>query len=210
MTEHQCPACGDDALTEQRQHATFEFEGRTLGYCSLYTLCRSCGLEFANAEQAKANKRSVVAARATELGIPSTVALRNWRKKWGLNQKQAGDLLGVGPTAFSKYENDELVPSAPTARLLFLVTQSDIAVQKLAARYDVALPVDAFEASATVTHEPSASEERVSERIKQLATAPDAIARTGRQAPWGEVAQKVRSSDPRRKKYEITPERLGL
>ncbi|MGO4326718.1 type II TA system antitoxin MqsA family protein [Cupriavidus sp. 2TAF22] len=211
MKQHECPACGEHALRELRQHASFEFEGKALAYCSLATECQTCGLEFVDDEQSKTNKRAVVAARSAALRIPSTLALRNWRKKWGLNQRQAGELLGVGPTAFSKYENDDLVPSAPTARLLYLVTQSDIAVQKLAARYEIDLPVEGLEASASVSHQPVAAEEKTSDRIRHLAQ-PTAQNRgeSSQRSVWSAQFRKQRVSVTRRKLYEITPEGISL
>lgn len=137
MKHSTCPVCGDETAREVVQSAHMDFEGNQIQYKSRATLCGACGTEFVTLKQSQLNKRAVIRAKSDHLDLPSREALREWRRRWGLTQQAAGDLLGVGPVAFSKYENAALLPSAPTARLLDAVMNSDQVVRKLAEKHDI-------------------------------------------------------------------------
>src|SRR5262245_26976993 len=47
--------------------------------------------------------------------------IRRIRVKIGLSQVEAGELLGGGPRAFTKYENGTIKPTAATANILRLL-----------------------------------------------------------------------------------------
>lgn len=134
-----CPICGENEVRCSVQSLDMDFDGVSVSYQSQFSLCGDCGSEFVTLEQSRLNKRAVIEAKSRHLGIPSRQALREWRKRWGLTQKGAGELLGVGPVAFSKYENAALLPSAPTARLLDAVTKSDFIVRQLANKHNVTI-----------------------------------------------------------------------
>lgn len=51
------------------------------------------------------------------------VVIRAIRQRCGLTQRQAGLLFGTGEKSFEKYESGEIVPSAPTKRLLRLAME---------------------------------------------------------------------------------------
>ena len=51
------------------------------------------------------------------------VVIRAIRQRCGLTQRQAGLLFGGGEKSFEKYESGEIVPSAPTKRLLRLAME---------------------------------------------------------------------------------------
>ena len=60
-------------------------------------------------------------AEAIVRGEPFTPALiRAIRLRLHLSQEQAGQVFGVGPNGFDKYERGEITPSEPTKRLLML------------------------------------------------------------------------------------------
>ena len=132
MNEMTCPICESKRVRAVRETVQTEQEGLQFCYESESMQCADCGFDFALPVQTRTNKRNFIAAKTAALGVPSSAKLRAWREKWGLNQKQAGQLLGVGPVAFSKYENCALLPSAPTCRLLSLVCSVDEAVEHLA------------------------------------------------------------------------------
>lgn len=139
MTLSNCPVCGASALEQRIETRRMRFEGASLKYESKYLVCATCESETVTPEQARSNKRAVIAAKRAHLRIPSPDALRRWRKKWKLTQEAAGKLLGVGTTAFSKYENSALLPSAPTTRLIDAVLHSDTVVRALAKKYEVVI-----------------------------------------------------------------------
>jgi HTH-type transcriptional regulator/antitoxin MqsA len=51
------------------------------------------------------------------------VVIRAIRERCGLTQRQAGLSFGTGEKSFEKYESGEIVPSAPTKRLLRLAME---------------------------------------------------------------------------------------
>lgn len=51
------------------------------------------------------------------------VVIRAIRQRCGLTQREAGLLFGGGEKSFEKYESGEIVPSAPTKRLLRLAME---------------------------------------------------------------------------------------
>lgn len=155
MKFRECAICGENSAKEIQRLVEFEYNNTTLRFNEKTWLCECCEGEFADAAQSKHNKRAVIAAKAVAEGAPSCVALRKWRFKWGFTQAQAGLLLGVGPVAFSKYENDDLLPSAPTLRLLYLVTRSDEAVRLLADRMGIELRKEQNEEPKVVVTEKS-------------------------------------------------------
>lgn len=138
---NKCPMCGAsrDHLTIESETCTFKRAKTQITYTSVWTECDWCEANFVTPEQATENKRAVIEAKAKAEGNPTPSDLKNWRKRWGLSQKDAGTILGVGPTAFSKYENYKLSPSEPTLRLLSVVLEVDEAVEKLSAKYGIAL-----------------------------------------------------------------------
>ncbi len=149
MNKMLCPVCGAADISEMKESREMVVDEHTFSYISHASICSDCGFDFVTDAQAKCNKRNLIAARGAATGLPSGPTLKNWRRKWGLTQRAAGALFGVGPVAFSKYECNEIVPSEPTTRLLYLAIHSDDMVQLLADRFGVTLhaPVDSDESA---------------------------------------------------------------
>ncbi|WP_310630807.1 type II TA system antitoxin MqsA family protein [Paraburkholderia sp.] len=194
MKTCDCAVCGEHAAVERLRAMTFAHEGKILSYEERAWVCGSCESEFVDAEQSKHNKRAAIAARNAHDGAPSCIAIRNWRKKWGLTQQEAGRLLGVGPVAFSKYENDDLVPSAPTLRLLFLVIKSDEAVRALAARVGVELGGVANQSDVTLIASETVIQSS-SERIETKHSALDEFHTRKSVTRWFSEEKRIRRSN---------------
>lgn len=137
MDTSTCPICGAGELQVTSKRKELDFAGRKISYQAEHSQCSVCEAHIVTPLQLKGNKRAIVAAKSAAMGLPPKEALRAWRKRWGLTQKDAGDLLGVGDAAFSKYENAALMPSAPTSRLLDAVMISDDVVYRLAKKHHV-------------------------------------------------------------------------
>ncbi len=88
--------------------ATFDMPG---AYCE-------CGEGIVNSKDMGVSDRqlNLLKAQAENLVLPSDV--RRIRKKLGLNQQAAGQVLGGGPSAFNKYEKGEVLPSKAISNLL--------------------------------------------------------------------------------------------
>ena len=88
--------------------ATFDMPG---WYCV-------CGEGVVTGKDMEVSDRhlNLLKAQVEHLVLPSDV--RRIRKKLGLNQQAAGQLLGGGPSAFNKYEKGQVLPSKAISNLL--------------------------------------------------------------------------------------------
>lgn len=130
--KHQCPICGEFAVGTETEVVRSHRKGKEISYLSHYSECLECELVFVTDDQMRLNNRALLAAEMGADGAPTAKEIRLWRKKHRLTQKQAGDLLGVGASAFSKYENYEVRPSAPTEKLLYVMLHVEEAFRALA------------------------------------------------------------------------------
>jgi len=69
--------------------------------------------------------------------IPSPTTIKKIRKKLKLSQREAGGLLKVGESAFSKYERGLIEPSGPTSQLLRLLNHHPELVSELQHKADL-------------------------------------------------------------------------
>ncbi|WP_240702325.1 type II TA system antitoxin MqsA family protein [Trinickia terrae] len=130
-----CKYCGCEALRERSATRQVAFDDGEVEVTVHSSVCTQCGRAQVTLEQDKTNKRALNEAKRAALGIPSRNELRKLRARWKMTQAAAGKLLGVGPTAFSKYENGEVLPAAPTARLLNVIAEDDGAMLTLVRHY---------------------------------------------------------------------------
>ena len=70
--------------------------------------------------------------------------IRAIRESLGLSQVQAGELLGGGPRAFSKYESGTIKPAASVANLLRILETDPAAIETLGGT--LPKPISAFSA----------------------------------------------------------------
>ena len=63
----------------------------------------------------KVSDRMLNRLKARAEGLLEPEEIRRIRKKLGLTQEQAGELIGGGPRAFQKYETGDCCPAAPSA-----------------------------------------------------------------------------------------------
>lgn len=137
-TSHECcPLCGAAGYELITRPLAFTFDGIILESDARFWKCHECENELALEEEAKFNLRSANAAKAAYLGVPAVKEIRNWRKRWGLSQRDASKMLGTGEVSFSKYENNALVPSQPTIELLWLLINDNGATFALARKHGV-------------------------------------------------------------------------
>jgi HTH-type transcriptional regulator/antitoxin MqsA len=59
----------------------------------------------------KISDRALNRLKARTEGLLEPEDIRRIRKRLGLTQEAAGELIGGGPRAFEKYENGDLLPS---------------------------------------------------------------------------------------------------
>ena len=160
MNINHCPACGSDRLRLGGVPELVEFKGLHVKVQTiLSTTCESCGYSFATNDQHDENvvatRAAYVAQRAavkSEKGLLTGAQLRAMREELGLSQKQASELFGGGPVAFSKYENEDVTQSVAMDRLVRLVhAMGPFGVRTLLAQIDTRLVVEAMTANAVQT-----------------------------------------------------------
>jgi putative zinc finger/helix-turn-helix YgiT family protein len=129
MNINHCPACGSDRLGAASRPESVAFKGLHVHVQNvLATECENCGYAFVTPKQHDANVGAARAAhveqRATAKaakGLLTGAELRAMREALGLSQKEAAELFGGGPVAFSKYENEDVAQSVAMDRLVRVI-----------------------------------------------------------------------------------------
>lgn len=129
MNINHCPACGSESLGKTCALETVTFKGLEVNVPDISsTTCRNCGYTFATNKQHDTNVAAArtafvqqrAAAKAAK-GLLTGAQLRAMREALSLNQKEASELFGGGPVAFSKYENEDVSQSASMDRLVRVI-----------------------------------------------------------------------------------------
>lgn len=120
-----------------------------------HSVCDVCGAETADDQESLLNRRAFLRFRKQVEGIPLGVEIRAMRKAAGLTQEAAGALFGGGPVAFSKYENDDLIPDVAMANLLRLAIADPSVITKMRALKYTKSSTTTKSMSAAVFAEPS-------------------------------------------------------
>lgn len=116
-----CPQCGASMAQRTGCVETVEFAGETAhveGVSGWF--CTACDEAIFDDDSARryAEAGDALIARANE---HRQAEIRRIRKKLNLTQVEAGELVGVGKIAFSRYERGESEPPGPLVKLLHLI-----------------------------------------------------------------------------------------
>ena len=98
-------------------------------------------------EDMKVSDRMLNLLKARSEGLIEPEGIRRIRKKLGLSQAAAGELIGGGPRAFQKYEAGDLLPSRAISSALALLDNDPKALRVLEARYHPAEGHQALQAA---------------------------------------------------------------
>jgi HTH-type transcriptional regulator / antitoxin MqsA len=82
----------------------------------------------------KVSDRALNRLKARTEGLLEPEEIRRIRKKIGLTQEAAGEIVGGGPRAFQKYETGDLLPSRAISSALMLLDNDPKALTVLEAR----------------------------------------------------------------------------
>ncbi|MEE1886353.1 type II toxin-antitoxin system MqsA family antitoxin [Pseudomonas carassii] len=119
----KCPVCGGAELVAQAQDMPYRYNGQSTVIRDVFgDYCPVCGeavLSMAEAERLGdlmlAFKRQVNAAAVDPAFIASV------RRKFDLDQREAGEIFGGGVNAFSRYENGKTQPPVALIKLFKLL-----------------------------------------------------------------------------------------
>jgi HTH-type transcriptional regulator / antitoxin MqsA len=121
MKLRTCDACGEGTLTPAQKLRRIEYGGRLGDVLLRFNKCNVCRSELTDEEAAVQNRRAVNRFKKEVDGVPLGSHIKAMRLAAKLTQAEAGALFGGGPVAFSKYENDDLIPDRAMSTLLQLL-----------------------------------------------------------------------------------------
>ena len=84
-----------------------------------------------DAADMKVSDRALNRLKARTEGLPAPEEIKRIRKKLGLTQEVAGELIGGGPRAFQRYEAGDLLPSRAISSALALLDHDPKALRVL-------------------------------------------------------------------------------
>jgi HTH-type transcriptional regulator / antitoxin MqsA len=139
MTDPVCPQTGAPmhrdvrpmTLTYRNESITFDMPG---WYCDASDESIHTGADM------KLSDRMLNRLKARIEGLLEPQEIRRIRKKLGLTQEQAGQLIGGGPRAFQKYETGDVLPSRAISSALVLLDHDPAALAVLKGRQERATP----------------------------------------------------------------------
>jgi HTH-type transcriptional regulator/antitoxin MqsA len=135
MTDPVCPQTGAPmyrdvrpmTLTYRNESITFDMPG---WYCNASDESIHTGADM------KLSDRMLNRLKARIEGLLEPQEIRRIRKKLGLTQEQAGQLIGGGPRAFQKYETGDVLPSRAISSALVLLDHDPAALAILKGRQE--------------------------------------------------------------------------
>ncbi|CDK99640.1 putative DNA-binding transcriptional regulator [Magnetospirillum gryphiswaldense MSR-1 v2] len=130
MTMATCHECGAEMVRDIRP-MEFTYKGHTLTVQQPGWYC-ACGEGVLTPEDSAVTQAEYVAFRDQVDGILPPAEVRRIRKRLGLQQKQAGVVLGGGASAFGKYERKDGKPSLAMSNLLRLLDKDPSRLQEIA------------------------------------------------------------------------------
>ncbi|NOT58024.1 MAG: type II toxin-antitoxin system MqsA family antitoxin [Deltaproteobacteria bacterium] len=114
----QCLACGGGPLKRSAKPVSFSYKGQVLTYQQPGEWCGVCGEGFLRKSDKEATDPVLADFQARLDNRLSPTEIRRIRKKLGLTQKQAGEMIGGGSLAFRRYETGKAVPPTGTENFL--------------------------------------------------------------------------------------------
>lgn len=131
-----CPMCQTPGPWESKDaDRTYRYKGREFSLTNVtYSVCRECGFDLVLPHQKRKNEARVRDEHRRIDGLLTGRQIKEIRRRLGLTQAKAAELVGGGPNAFSKYERGEVTQSVAMNQLLLLLDALPDALAVLSAR----------------------------------------------------------------------------
>lgn len=136
-----CEVCGNGTMHLQEHYADVEYKGHLGKIKALSFECDSCGADIVTAPVQLENKRAWVRFKKEIDGTPLGKKIAEMRRAHRLTQQEAAYLFGGGIVAFSKYENDDLIPDEPMVNLLKLAIAFPDTIERLQTVKNLRAPI---------------------------------------------------------------------
>ncbi len=120
------PVCPDTGVPMHRDQKpmTLKYQGESITFDMPGWYCKCCDQSVHSGEDMKVSDRMLNRLKANVEGLMVPEYIRDVRKKLGLSQVTAGEIIGGGPRAFQKYESGDLLPSRALNTALSLLAHS--------------------------------------------------------------------------------------
>lgn len=120
MSNPVCPLTGAP-MHRGIKPMTLSYKGQSITIDMPGWYCDQSEESIHTGDDMKLSDRALNRLKARVEGLLEPEAIRRIRKKLGLTQALAGELIGGGPRAFQKYETGELLPSRAISSALVLL-----------------------------------------------------------------------------------------
>ncbi len=132
-TETRTCECGGTTRYEKRPD-TIEYKGQVREVETAAWWCGDCGEATLDGQALAAREQAFFELRAEVEDVLSPAEVTEIRKRLGISQRRAGEVLGGGPRAFQKYEKGTASVSAPMSNLLRLLAKDPRRLKELERR----------------------------------------------------------------------------
>ena len=133
MADPVCPETGTPMRRDVRP-MTLTYKGESITFDMPGWYCDESDQSIFTGADMKLSDRSLNRLKARVEGLLEPEEIRRVRKKLGLSQGAAGEVIGGGPRAFQKYESGDLLPSRAISSALVLLDHDPKALRILKAR----------------------------------------------------------------------------
>jgi HTH-type transcriptional regulator/antitoxin MqsA len=120
MTDPVCPTTGTPMHRDTRPMA-LTYKGETITFDMPGWYCDTSDESIHTGADMKLSDRMLNRLKARADGLLEPDEIRRIRRKLGLTQVDAGQIIGGGPRAFQKYETGDLLPSRAISSALALL-----------------------------------------------------------------------------------------
>lgn len=127
----QCVSCGGGPVKRETREVTFEYKGEVLTYEQPGGWCQDCGECYLENSDDTATDLLLYDFQAKINGHLTTGDIRRIRKKLELTQKEAGEVIGGGHNAFSRYEKGIARPARGTENFLRILDKHPHLIDEL-------------------------------------------------------------------------------
>jgi len=125
-----CPICDGD-LKQEIRIVEAEFKGVKFNYSQSGQWCSECGEGFLSPKDLENSKKGIADNKRIIDHRLVADDIKKFRKTNKLSQREASELFGGGPNAFSKYERGEIIQSKSTDVLMRLVSSKKISIDDI-------------------------------------------------------------------------------
>ncbi|MCF4123970.1 type II toxin-antitoxin system MqsA family antitoxin [Methylobacterium sp. SyP6R] len=137
-----CPVTGEPMVRDTRPFVV-SYKGRRHDVALPGWYCDTSGESIHSREDLKVSDRALMTLKAEVDGLATPSEVARVRKKLGLSQVKASEVLGGGPRSFQKYESGEVTPSRAMTNLLRVMERHPEEIRRLEAN----MPADSGSSS---------------------------------------------------------------